>query len=578
MMRLGMLVFVAVAGAGMHFGQQNGAVGTPRNATIVGTVEESGRKPIQGAVVAWRGNSGELGAPVITDSHGRFVFRNVPVEGVSLWASRPGYLGGYFGQRFELDASQTLDLHPNELLTKVVLRLWKAAIISGTITDDKSEPLPGVEVQAFRRSVVGGRPRFVAASSSLTNDRGQYRISRLIAGDYIVAAPASVEPASAGQPVGHGSVFFPSSVLPGNALTVSIESGEERSGIDFILEMTGLFKISGRILGLDSNRLPVPINLVQASDVEPSLDLQLNKAEVLPDGTFTFRSVPPGQYAIRVVSFSRPRPSLVGVLPTYQTGAGTTWAGGGLRQGGSRLQVVPEEPTLWAQVPVSVDDRDVHDLVIGLREAGRIAGRVVPESGAPLPGLTGLPVLVQSADGRALGTFPVAGLDRDGNFQTVGLLPGRYVLWLPSLPPGWRISGITGPEVPPGSESISLGENDVHSVRVSVTDHDTEIHGTVTGPDNNPSSLASIYIFPQNQLLWQDCGPFPLRIRQVRPATSGIYRAVGLPPADYFVVASIRDVREQWMAPEFLALLSRNATRVRLSAGDRLLVDLKARR
>ncbi len=364
----------------------------------------------------------------------------------------------------------------------------------------------------------------------------------------------------------------------GDSICGPSELCQERSGIDFILELTGLFKISGRILGLDRNRLPVPINLVQASDAEPSLDLQLNQAEVLPDGTFTFRWVPPGQYAIRVASFPRPRPSLVGVLPTYQTGAGTTWAGGGLRQGGSRLGPVPGEPTLWAQVPVSVYDRDVQDLVISPREAGRIVGRVVPESGAPLPGLTGLPVPVQSADGRALGTFPVAGMDRDGNFQTAGLPPGRYVLWLPSLPPGWRISGITGLEVSPGSETISLGEKDAHSVRVSVTDLDTEIHGTVTGPDNKPSSLASIYVFPQNQSLWQDFGPFPLRIRQVRPATSGTYRAVGLPPADYFVVASIRDVRERWMEPEFLALLSRNATRVRLSAGDRLLVDLKAGR
>ena len=86
-------------------------------------------------------------------------------------------------------AVRTVDLSDGATITDARLQLMKLAAISGTVRDDGGDPVVGVDVLAFRRASLQGRPPVLAWDGrAKTDDRGQYRLTRLMPGDYYVCA------------------------------------------------------------------------------------------------------------------------------------------------------------------------------------------------------------------------------------------------------------------------------------------------------------------------------------------------------------------------------------------------------
>ena len=169
--------------------------------------------------------------------------------------------------------------------------MWKQAAITGTVVDEAGEPVVGVHIRAFRRRSIAGRFEISGASLAETDDRGAYRLSGLWPGEYLVMAGArqiAVPPAWAqratasirqppGSPgtasaievggsvytIGRGNavppaprsgrlviyplIFHPAAVTPGTATPVSLASGEERTGIDILLQPTPTARVSGKV-------------------------------------------------------------------------------------------------------------------------------------------------------------------------------------------------------------------------------------------------------------------------------------------------------------------------------------------
>ena len=69
--------------------------------------------------------------------------------------------------------------------------MWKNAAITGMVVDEAGEPLVGIQVTSVRRTNVGGRRRFTPGVTATTDDRGIYRLARLVPGDYAVAIQSS---------------------------------------------------------------------------------------------------------------------------------------------------------------------------------------------------------------------------------------------------------------------------------------------------------------------------------------------------------------------------------------------------
>ena len=106
---------------------------------------------------------------------------------------------GTYGQRRAWGQSQLLSLGEGERRTDVKLRLWKYAVIGGTVVDEAGEPVVGVAVRALVKDVVAGRAQFgnmevdlpSSCPRATTDDRGMFRLSQLTPGTYVVVVPST---------------------------------------------------------------------------------------------------------------------------------------------------------------------------------------------------------------------------------------------------------------------------------------------------------------------------------------------------------------------------------------------------
>src|SRR6185436_1861789 len=88
--------------------------------------------------------------------------------------------------------SRPVEIEDGQRISDLKIRLWKCAVLTGTVLDEAGEPAVGISVRALRRSSVSGKTGFSVAGNAITDDRGIYRISSLTPGEYAVAIPQAL--------------------------------------------------------------------------------------------------------------------------------------------------------------------------------------------------------------------------------------------------------------------------------------------------------------------------------------------------------------------------------------------------
>ena len=270
-------------------------------------------EPIKNASVFAPGAQGK-GARPTTDESGQFQLTGLPAMSTAVSASAQGY-PGLFGMGM---ATHVVTLNAGESQSGVVLKLYPAGVITGRIVDDGGDAMSGCNVTAmqagqqssFGAARFGGRrggPQPFGAGS--TNDRGEYRLSNISAGRYILEAQCS-EMIPVERPFGRrdeqtpprspaiwAPVFYPAAATPDDATVTVVLPGSEISGIDFQMHVAMTVPVRGQIAGSagDQNAMSncqlVPYNgpapeprMAQHFGVNPST------------GAFTPLSVLPGNY------------------------------------------------------------------------------------------------------------------------------------------------------------------------------------------------------------------------------------------------------------------------------------------
>lgn len=574
-----------------------------RDGVITGrVVDATSGQPVSAAIVSIPGPGSSGTVPpsrILTDAQGRFLISGLNVPGnIDVRVTKSGYADGAYGQNRPNGSRQSVELTPARKTVDIAVRLWRYAVITGTVTDEVGEPLVRVQVRALQRRAGMARGFSGAVGAAMTDDRGVYRIGSLLPGDYIVitsqpgvSAPAGIfgDVARTGRSsgelavlvsgrafgelaagislqgvrvgdalysTGRGTVtppppagtrmqiypptFHPAATAPSQAAIVTVASGEERASIDLHLTPVTTLRVSGTLIGPSGPAGMVPLRLTP-SNVDLVPPDALGAVGVSDSsGAFVFPAVVPGNYLLR----SEPRQS-------------------------------PNQT--WLAMPLIVGGDDMDGVVATLQPALRVTARTQFEGNAPPPTLAPpqgrmvTPLFsLEPEDGGPEVPPGVAALNANDRLTLTGFPPGRYRVRVNSSPSGWMFKAalLDGVDVSLNSFEFS---RDVTDLVLVFTDRWSGIGGVVQGAR---ADRAVVILFPADSRAWLEAGPNPRRLRTARVDARGSFGIRSVPAGDYYVVAIPDEQSGDWRDPAVLDTLARIATQVTVADGEHKMIDL----
>lgn len=561
---------------------------------------------VTGAIVTMVEGGGRVSnsTVVMTDSQGRFVLTNAAAGTYTLNSQMPGYQSAI--------PTRSVPLEDGARVTDVKMGLRRLASASGRVVDDSGTPVVNVEMLLLTRIVNQGRPPILTPSvRTRTDDRGEYRFPGVPAGDYLICAclrdpipfdghlltTLAARPldllGAAGRAVTAGGdavsldaslktlpiTFYPGVTLAAQAERVRLASGEDKTGVDITMTAVRAARVSGRIVGASSSVTAAHLRLrVMTDSPEAAGITQIVPMLVQPDGRFDFANVPPGNYVLEV-NF---RPGAQGGGPS---GAALAFVGTrgqamqptqapGQRMGG------PPDPALaplWAHEPISVGDRDVTGLVIPLNRTLTVSGRLTFSGNAPAPPgpLRGASAILTSVDTGSAARSYFGQLQPDHTFQFIGVLPGRYVLAMNlSAPPWVVVKSVASDGDDLTDVSIEIAGSDL-DLSVTVTDTTLgSISGRVAAQPGGAGEPTWVRMFPADRRFWAEPYAAPRRFRTATVMSDGTFTLASLPAGEYFLIAAAEG-GNVWIDAATLETLARTAERIRVSDGDKLVVEVR---
>lgn len=218
---------------------------------------------------------------------------------------------------------------------------------------------------------------------------------------------------------------------------------------------------------------------------------------------------------------------------------------------------------------------------ITLPRHGAIVGHIVDENGDPVEGVNVRALKIAFTAGRRqlVGAGSVSPKTNDqGRFRIYGLQPGSYIVSADvghagsQDLPGYAATYFPGTSNPGEAQPVTVG------VSQEVTNVDFALTPVRTASDaaGRPVTSGAALIFSSDRDRWYEGSRF-FSLWRLRPG--GLFTVQGMPPGDYFIAAidwlQPGDLVGGWQDPALLESLSRDATRVTLTEGQKVSVSLK---
>jgi protocatechuate 3,4-dioxygenase beta subunit len=506
-------------------------------------------KPLAGAIVTVvdtrASNPTERqGRWLRTDAEGQWEAPDLSPGGYTLSVSKAGYLRIEYGQKRPFERGKTLELAAGQVLDRIDVALPRASAITGRVFDEFGDPAAAVFVRALRQRYVDGRRELTPLAEALevltngggdiTDDLGQFRIHGLTPGDYYVSASFNPR-GEAATAIGYPPVYYPGTPSAVQARRISVALGEEAQNINVTLVSARYAIVSGTVLNSLNAPASASIQLVGADAVA---DMPVAPARTASNGTFTLRSVPPGEYQLNVYD----------VRPTS----------------------APE----FASVPVLIGGEDVTALTIETAPGATATGRLVFE-GAAKPSA---PLFVRSV--KTLASAPTfsnssVSVNPDLTFDVSGLT-GRQTFRIGILPQGWFLRSVTleGSDITDTGYDFKPAQR-ISGIEILLTRRATTLSGIVRDESGNQVSDYTVVAFSTNANRWGYQTRF---VRSARPDQGGRFSIRALPPDDYYVAALEYVETGQEFDPEQLAKWQAQATTAQLREGEAKTISLKLAR
>jgi hypothetical protein len=536
---------------------QNSLPTTASTGVVEGYVRRAEtREGLEGVAVALVGDRDNpdtllAATSVRTDNKGHFVFRDVRPSSYRVMARLDGYyppaweLGGYSSDpRFTVAAGQRID--------NVALELIPMATISGSILGADGEPLVGAIViagryyydQAGRRelSLMGmGRGAGSVRESNMatTDDRGEYRLFQLTAGEYYVGTAYRPDTTGTNPPV-----YYPGTLDEAAATAIVATGGTDRSGISFRLPPrpnVATFTISGEVVGPPTLvEKPVEVlYLVSRDGTKFREDRRNNVAGDRNQGRFQIRGVPPGAYDL---------------YP--QIGDGPN------RGAALRTRVV-------------VSDRDVENVRIPITTGVDLQGRMLLEGTWPsTPYISATfqeyspELYLESEDGVPQDFLipnqqpPDRFIDpATGGFTFRGLLPGKYfVPFNTILPDGVYFADVRQSGKSVFDEGITIGAATPDPFEIVFKSDGIIVEGIVQDSSFARVKGAVVVLVPEPSRRGNRH-----RYRSMRSDAEGRFRfQTAVAPGEYKIFAWTRVSQNAWLNADFMTAYERFGSPIRI--------------
>ena len=478
----------------------------------------------------------------ITDAEGRYEITELEgFDNYMVSASKSGYAPRVWGEKQLPELPEPLKLADGQVLENIDVALAEQLWVSGKILDSDNTPFAGAVVSALRPVFVGDRREMITVAEIITNDKGEYRLFGLPAGQYFISAvdPAFLSTGDHQGPLVYAATFYPGVSSPEGATRITLEPGQPRENIDFPLTIVKPARVSGKIASFDNQQLYSGAVVMSPYRADRAASFTITRVDIRPDGNYEFFNVPPGRFIIR-----------------------------------SRGETDADGITLFGSFTLNVEGRSTSGVDMTLMPGARLEGTVDWEGRAKRPELLQeIRVRAPMADGSLFGDALTGNLKPDGSWVVRGAMVGGHLIRIESLPDPWQLKTVLyrGQDVTDIPISFASGEL-VRGIRLVLTDRQTQINGRIISSEGDDFESYRIVAFPANQLYWR---PASRHIRLARPDRAGHYSIRGLPPSIYHLAVS-RDVDESDLGDtRVLERLTPGATTIRLAEAERKVQDLR---
>jgi protocatechuate 3,4-dioxygenase beta subunit len=576
---------VFVVAAWLTAGPLQQAVGTGSVAGRV--IDATTGQAIAGAPVSLsQTRGGSRTETIATDADGKFSFRSLAAGSFSILASAETYLTGAVGKRRAGGEEVWITLSPDEHRDDLTIPMFKSATLFGRVVDEHDKPVVGFWVEAWPRV---HRPTLFnhvpPAATAGTDGNGDYRMTNVVPGDYVVVArvshgtyrqaapgpspcglsappprpglpekPAPVrevperpvgslysrlpnglrvpKPLADGRPTTYRTLFFPGVPEMAEASTVSVGPDESRAGLDFQFRPVVATKVTGELTSPQGLSSGGEVRLRLAGDPYSNASEAITWLEA-GGGVFTLLDVPAGSYYLEPTRYAYP-PGCDEILLDSDSKL-------------TRLQL---------DVPLT----GVDGLVVPLVESTRVTGSVVLKGASRPP--TYIDLYFWPLDPLPGATRPHGQIAND-HLTIDGVLPGSYELHASdnAIAASWWLESVTAGGHDVTGLPLVVGPEGVSDLMVVMTDRPSSIRGTVITATHQPVADATVVLFPVDRTAWPNARIGSLRFQTSR-ALRGVYDFGHVPAGDYFVAALDESAMDPWPSAAFLQRTAASATRV----------------
>lgn len=491
--------------------------------SVSGTVRsKTTGEPIARASVTLRslGDTTNSTRTSATGAGGEFQFMEAPPGRYQVMVHKSGYRAAPGG-------TGQVTLRDGEERTGLLVDLWPAGSISGTVMGPGDEPLPGAEVRAYALVYTEDGIAMPLAGQVESDDLGEYRIFGLDAGRYLLWAG----PPRGGTPSGHfyanaAGAYYPGTTAPMQALPLDLSWGQQLQRINFRTAASPGSSVRG-VVADAARQAPCAGCSVRAIQVDGEMRVALpGISKVARDGTFQLRGLTAGEYKL------------------------IAWRGGGAGTIG--------------QVNVLLRDRAIADAGVLVGAGQDVSGEIVleePPEGVNTASWTPrlLPVGLDDS-----WPSPSGETGPDRKFEIHEAPPAVYRFELLNLPEGAYLKALMPGPRGLASPVITVGsEGPVRSVRAVVAFDGGVVGGRIgdaSRKEGEAAPAANVILLPMERASSYS------RARRMSIPPGGQFRFHSVAPGSYMLYALPQGSARQIFDPAVQASLRGYARAVELAA------------